>query len=52
MLPVATPPNTIVYGTGRVPIATMLRAGFALDLMGIALIVLACLLLVEPLWLR
>jgi di/tricarboxylate transporter len=32
MLPVATPPNTRGYGTGRVPIGAMLRAGLALDL--------------------
>jgi sodium-dependent dicarboxylate transporter 2/3/5 len=28
MLPVATPPNAIVYGTGRVPIHEMIRSGF------------------------
>lgn len=30
-LPVSTGPNAIVYGTGRVPFTTMLRAGLALD---------------------
>jgi sodium-dependent dicarboxylate transporter 2/3/5 len=40
MLPVATPPNTLVYGTGRVPIGTMLRAGLALDIVGIVLVTL------------
>jgi sodium-dependent dicarboxylate transporter 2/3/5 len=31
MLPISTPPNAIVYGTGRVPLMTMLRAGVLLD---------------------
>jgi sodium-dependent dicarboxylate transporter 2/3/5 len=34
MLPVATPPNALVYGTGRVPLREMIRAGFTLDLIG------------------
>jgi sodium-dependent dicarboxylate transporter 2/3/5 len=32
MLPVSTPSNAIVYGSGRVPITTMLRSGLLLDL--------------------
>jgi sodium-dependent dicarboxylate transporter 2/3/5 len=32
MLPVSTPPNAIVYASGLVPITSMLRHGFALDL--------------------
>ncbi len=39
MLPAATGPNAVVYGTGQVPIRTMLRAGFFLDLAGIGIIV-------------
>jgi sodium-dependent dicarboxylate transporter 2/3/5 len=46
MLPVATPPNAIVYGTGRVPVQRMLRAGLLLNLTMIALVTLAALLLV------
>lgn len=38
MLPVASPPNAIVFGTGRVPQRTMIRVGFALNLVFIALI--------------
>jgi sodium-dependent dicarboxylate transporter 2/3/5 len=41
MLPVATPPNAIVYGTGRVTAAQMMRAGFMLDIIGILLATLA-----------
>ncbi len=32
MLPVATPSNAIVYGSGFVPVAKMIRAGFWFDL--------------------
>jgi solute carrier family 13 (sodium-dependent dicarboxylate transporter), member 2/3/5 len=32
MLPVATPPNAIVFGTGLVPQSTMMRCGLALNL--------------------
>jgi solute carrier family 13 (sodium-dependent dicarboxylate transporter), member 2/3/5 len=39
MLPAATGPNAVVYGTGQVPIRDMLRAGFFLDLAGIVIIV-------------
>ena len=34
MLPVATPPNALVYGTGFVSIRQMLRNGIMLDLLG------------------
>ena len=39
MLPVSTPPNAIVYGTGLVPIPKMIRAGIAFDLIGFVIIV-------------
>jgi sodium-dependent dicarboxylate transporter 2/3/5 len=38
MLPVATPPNAIVFGTGYVPISKMSRAGLWLNIVGIGLI--------------
>ena len=34
MLPVATPPNAIVYGTGYVKMKEMIRNGFLLDIFG------------------
>jgi sodium-dependent dicarboxylate transporter 2/3/5 len=34
MLPVSTPPNAIVYGTGMVPIRKMVRAGIIFDIIG------------------
>jgi sodium-dependent dicarboxylate transporter 2/3/5 len=38
MLPVSTPPNAIVYGSGLVPLRDMIRAGAVLDAVGIVLI--------------
>ncbi len=38
MLPVATPPNAIVFGTGEVEIHHMMRAGIRMNLIGIILI--------------
>ena len=38
MLPVATPPNAIVYGSNKFTIATMMRAGFALNIIGILVV--------------
>jgi sodium-dependent dicarboxylate transporter 2/3/5 len=38
MLPVATPPNAIVYGTGRLTAGQMARAGFLLNVLGVLFI--------------
>jgi sodium-dependent dicarboxylate transporter 2/3/5 len=42
MLPVGTPPNAIVFGTGAVTIAQMARGGVVLNLVGIVLITTFC----------
>lgn len=47
MLPVATPPNAIVYGSGCVTIPTMVRVGLRLNLAAVALIPPVVLLLVR-----
>ena len=37
-LPVSTPPNAIVYGSGMVPITKMIRSGSVFDVIGVVLI--------------
>lgn len=38
MMPISTPPNAIVYGSGLIPITRMIRAGLLLDVVGFAVI--------------
>jgi sodium-dependent dicarboxylate transporter 2/3/5 len=40
MLPVSTPCNAIVYGSGRIPLTAMMRYGVALDVVGVLVITL------------
>lgn len=47
MLPVATPPNAIVYGSGKISIPEMSKAGLWLNIMFILLLTLASLTLVS-----
>jgi sodium-dependent dicarboxylate transporter 2/3/5 len=41
MLPVATPPNAIIFGTGRIKIGAMAKVGLVLNMVGIVLLTLA-----------
>lgn len=45
MLPVATPPNAIIFSTGEVRIPQMVRAGFLLNLIGVVVVAAVCLTL-------
>lgn len=42
MMPVGTPPNAIVYGSGHVRIRDMVRYGVVLNLIGAAIVTLVC----------
>jgi len=38
VLPVSTPPNAIVYGSGRVPIVKMIKAGLVMEVVALVMI--------------
>ncbi|MCA1915225.1 DASS family sodium-coupled anion symporter [Methanospirillum hungatei] len=40
MLPVATPPNAVAYGTGYLEMRDMMRTGFILNMIGVVLVTL------------
>jgi len=50
MLPVATPPNAVVFSTGYIKIGQMVRAGFFLNIISIVVIVLALWFLLPLIW--
>lgn len=49
MMPVSSPCNAIVYGTGRIPLRAMMAGGVILDLVGLAVIA-AVMLAVARIW--
>ena len=49
MMPVGTPPNAIVFGTGLVKIPQMIRAGFMLNVAGIVIVTAFAYLVIGPL---
>ena len=50
MLPVATPPNAVVFGSGYLRIPDMAKAGFALNILGIVLVTVAIYILLPIAW--
>lgn len=45
MLPVATAPNSVVYGSGRITVQRMAREGVVLNLLGVVVVATVCYLL-------
>ncbi|WP_371809630.1 SLC13 family permease [Halobacillus sp. Marseille-Q1614] len=50
MLPVATPPNAVVFGSGYLRIPDMAKAGFALNILSIVLVTLAIYFYLPVIW--
>jgi sodium-dependent dicarboxylate transporter 2/3/5 len=50
MMPVGTPPNAMALGTGFVDMRQMIRAGFWLNLIAVALITAWTFLLIKPIF--
>ncbi len=48
MMPVATPPNAIVFGSGQIRLPEMIRAGIWLNLLGLVTIMIVSWFLLEP----
>jgi len=48
MLPMATPPNAIVFGSGRIRIRDMAGVGIWLNMIAIALSIIMCLSVLKP----
>lgn len=49
MLPIATPPNAIVFGSGRIQVRDMVRFGVFLNLLGVPLLTAATYFIIQPL---
>ena len=48
MMPIATPPNAIVFGSGRISIRQMAGYGIILNLSGVVILTLGTFLLIQP----
>ena len=42
MLPIATPPNAVVFGSGKLKINNMIRAGFPLNILSVFIVTAVC----------
>lgn len=47
MMPISTPPNAIVFSSGRIKITNMIRAGFLLNLISIGVLLFSAFTLIE-----
>lgn len=50
MLPVATPPNAVVFGTGYITMPRMAKTGFGLNIIGVLLVILLIMTWLPLVW--
>ncbi len=50
MMPVATPPNALVFGIGLMRIQSMIKAGFVINVYSVILVTTLCYLLIGMIW--
>jgi len=50
MLPIATPPNAIVFGSNQIKMGQMMRYGLLLNFAGAIIVMLGTLILLAPIW--
>jgi sodium-dependent dicarboxylate transporter 2/3/5 len=50
MLPVATPPNAVVFGSGYLRIQDMVRTGFLMNILSIIIMAIAVFFVLPYLW--
>ncbi|MBD2857625.1 SLC13/DASS family transporter [Spongiibacter sp. KMU-158] len=51
MMPVATPPNAVIFGSGKIQIAEMMRQGLVLNLVGVLVVTAISYAVVTGFWL-
>ena len=52
MMPVATPPNAIVFSSGRVTVSEMVKIGFVLNLLAVVWVFVSTQILLPIVWLN
>jgi len=47
MLPIATPPNAVIFGSGKIKISDMVRTGFLLNIISTLIISIVSFMLIQ-----
>ena len=47
MLPIATPPNAVVFGSGKISIKDMIKAGFLLNIISVVVVTIISIIFIK-----